>query len=322
MIDYKAFVAKYYSSSSDVKKRDVERFLAHVERLASFQENAKTRRVLKSLPELLTDKRFLCKTFFMQKTNAVSRSHYQKIKNYLLNLFDYLDVCSVVPSQEKVADSREIVYFFKDLDDVFGFVDLVGFAKMDNYDPSEDLIFIKAIAILAWYGFSMQEIVDVRKSDLIAIDGAYGVYLSTSEDTETANSSDKKLIPMTKQAFDILSFCSSLEMYRSFPSGKVQVLKGDPHLLFRPAYVDCDELKKEYPIYLMKYFNNAAADVSDKILSIKNLRKSALFETIREDKTDRSLIEKIMGYTKCPINHAYAYRKQYSRWAELFYKDN
>lgn len=303
MMDYDIFLAKYYSTAGEQKIDDIKRFLSNVESLLGEKDPQ----------ESFKDKGFLCKTFFLQKASSISRPHYQKIKEYLINLLDYFNIEMSIPSREEVLESQEVIAFFKDLDSLLDFIDKIGADKLQGYNPIKDLAYIKSIVILGWYGFTTQEIASMPKRNLMYISGGtFRVF--------RPNSPDREYVDVSQRAFDILSYLQDCEGYRSLPYGKYMPFKGDDYFLFRPTRGD-QEVTEATIIQTIKRFNKEIPSTSGVTINFRNLKKNALFVAVYEDKSDESATKKIMRHMNCSLNLAIGFNKQYYRWVEIFHNN-
>ena len=83
MINYEDFVARYYPTANTARQNDIERFLDNLTDIIGETP----------LKDALKNTQILCSAFYLQKAgNNISRPHYQKIKEYLINLFDFVGV--------------------------------------------------------------------------------------------------------------------------------------------------------------------------------------------------------------------------------------
>lgn len=299
MVDYEVFLGRYYPQASEQREKDVQRFVSHVNDI-----------VEQSSVEQLTSKQTLCNLFFFQATGGVSRSHYQKIKEYLLNLFDYFKLNAEVPSREEVIESQPVVSFFKNFDDMIEFIDYVGESKLAGYNKRIDLMNVKVLAALGWYGLSTAQIANLTKRCTYR-DGATFV---VKADDQTFVIDD-----LTSEMIDTLSH---IDTYHGLPSGKTQNYKGDDTMLFRPTTANCERVTSDTLIQILKRFNAAIPAGQDRAINFRRLRKNAQFVMIYNDKTDRKLVDKIMDYMNCDHRLAYGYKKEYRHWVELFYDEN
>ncbi|MBE7101363.1 MAG: hypothetical protein E7364_07145 [Clostridiales bacterium] len=297
MIDSKAFIEKYYPNANAQRENDVERFLSYVDALLK-EDNPSTR---------LLDKEFLCRTFFLQSTNSISRQHYQKIKEYLLNLFDWFGVLGTVPTREEVMDSQQTSCYFRDLDSILNLIDEIGASLMAGYNPNADLATVKAIVVLGWHGLSPREIAVLKKNELISDDNTRYLLEHNGE-----------MIAIEDSAYTALKALRYLDSYRGLPSGKVRVFKGDESFLFRPT-TSCPRVEENHIILAISRFNSLIPKERNVAIIFRNLRKNALFVKIYQDKSNRTLLEKICSIMGCSENSAFNYREQYYKWVNSIY---
>ena len=295
MINYDEFLDKYYPSANTSRKNDVKRFLENYEKVTKDMQ-----------PQIvLLDKRVVCQLFFLQQTGSISRSHYQKVKEYIINLFDFVGVNGVIPTREEVISSQDKVCFFRSIEALLDFIDKVGSVCMDTYNPTADLVRVKSICVLGWLGFTPSEIANLKKKDLKLSSCNSKFIINHSSDT----------YEISGAPFASLFYLRTLQQYRSIPHGKLMVLKGNEDYLFRPTVSHCDRLDEGQIIQTIKRFNSQIPDLESTSIVFRNLHKNALFLEIYYDKRNNSLIEKIISIMKCTPNSALNYKEQYLKFA-------
>lgn len=300
MLDCKLFLEKYYPNANEQKANDIARFIAYVKSILGTTP----------VEEALKDYKFLCKTFYLQKTGGIVYSHYLKIKDYLLNLFEYYGVESTVPSREDVIAAQTTVCYFKDLDDLLDFIDYVGELKLDNYNKRIDLANIKTVAVLGWYGLTTQEIATLPNACIGTADGSFWVYKP-----------DGSRIEISEHAYSIISILRSLDEYRGFPSGRKIIFKGDNTHLFRTKTSSCEVITEDHIIQIIRRFNDAIPPTCNNAINFRKLKKNALFETVYNDTSDQLVIHKIMKHMECNRNVAQGYKLEYERWLNLYHNE-
>ena len=294
-LDFDAFIARYYYGASESRVCDIRRFLSHINNLLGGSP----------LEIKLLDKDFLCDVFYMQRLGAITRTHYQKIKEYLINLFDWCNISGSVPSQEEVIKSTQIYCYFKDLDSAMNFIDEVGNLLLSNYNKNKDLVIIKSIVILGWYGLSLKDIVQIKKRDVTkAINGGL------------VNVGGKQFL-VDQKSIEVLMRLSSLEGYQSLPNGTYKYLQDFNDYLFRPTSMDCTGMRETYIAQSLQRFNNNVPRHLHQNIAFRNMHRNAMFVNIRKDDSGDSLIQKIMRHTNCSPKQSYSYRTQYLAWLEL-----
>lgn len=294
-LDFDTFIGKYYPNASEQRLSDVKRFLTHISELS----------VDSSLPDKLTDHDFLCNAFYMQRLNSITRTHYQKIKEYLLNLFDWYKIEAKVPTQEEVIEFTQVYAYFRSLESALRFVDHVGELRLANYNSTQDLVIVKSIFILGWYGLSLKEIVALKKVDISKDKNGNGVvHVKDSYITLDSNS------------FDILMNLKYLDSYKSLPNGTLKILKGCEDYLFRPT-TNCNGLTETLLAQFLKRFNDNVPRHLHQNIAFRNIYRNAKFVDVYNDKSTDSLLQKIEKHTSCSPKQAFSYRTQYLAWVEL-----
>ncbi|WP_303341532.1 hypothetical protein [uncultured Duncaniella sp.] len=296
MIDYQDFVARYYPSANNARQDDITRFLDNLVEIIGDTP----------LANALRNTQVLCSAFYLQKIgNNISRPHYQKIKEYLINLFDFVGVDATVPTREEVLASQETICYFRGINELLEFIDKVGSLALTNYNPTADLVRVKSICVLGWLGFTPDEIANIKVRDLSPIDIS-GYKVSNKNGT----------YEVYGQLFAALYYLSGLEEYNGLPSGRRVILKGNDEYLFRPTDANCEKLDGGQIIQIIKRFNHCIPRSIKTSIVFRNLHKNALFLEVYNDATDKSLINKIASIMGCTPNYAFNYRDQYLKFVE------
>lgn len=296
MIDYQDFAARYYPSANTARQNDITRFLDNLAEIIGETP----------LADALKNTQVLCAAFYLQKAgNNISRPHYQKIKEYLINLLDFVGVDATVPTREEVLASQDTICYFRGINELLEFVDKVGNSALANYNPTTDLVRVKSVCVLGWLGFTPDEIADIKVRDLTPID------LSGYKVTNKSGTYE-----VYGQPFTALYYLSGLKEYNGLPSGRRIILKGSDEYLFRPTDANCEKLDGGQIIQIIKRFNNCIPRSMKTSIVFRNLHKNALFIEVYNDTTDKSLINKITSIMGCTLNYAFSYRDQYMKFVE------
>lgn len=305
MLDCNLFIERYYPNANESKISDLKRFINHFEKIIGK----------KTPQEILSDVETVCRLFYLQDAGAIGRTHYQKIKDYVINLFDWFGVQGEVPSREKVLKSSESTCFFQNLKVALNFIDEVGKRKIVDYSPYTDLVTIKTIFVLGWYGLSRTEIVNLKKSDVSEKNGKG--YITLSDRT----------IEIDKTYFESIISLKYLDGYKSLPEGRYREFKSDEAYMFRLTKVyhsetdeDNGQFKETHLVDMLKRFNSQVPfDLNYRIV-FRYIHVNALFTVIYKDKSDKSLSKKIIEITHCSEKQAASYKTQYLAWVETLKK--
>lgn len=294
-LDFDAFIGKYYPNANEQRLNDIRRFLTHISELSAGS----------SLADKLADHDFLCNAFYMQRLNSITRTHYQKIKEYLLNLFDWYKIKAEVPTQEEVIEFTQVYAYFRSLESALRFVDHVGELRLANYNPTQDLVIVKSIFILGWYGLSLKEIVALKKADVSKGKDGNGVVRVVDS-----------YVTLDSSSFDVLMNLKYLDNYKSLPNGTLKTLKGCEDYLFRPT-TNCNGLTETLLAQFLKRFNDNVPRHLHQNIAFRNIYRNAKFVDVYNDKSTDSLLQKIEKHTSCSPKQAFSYRTQYLAWVEL-----
>lgn len=300
MFNHQDFIDKYYPGATDARKADAERFLNRAEEVIGD----------KAPEDVLRDKSAVCKLFYLQQLAFVTRTHYQKIKDYVINLFDWFGVSGEVPTQREVIDAGECIGYFRSLQSALDFIDSVGRYWLPDYHCSEDLITIKAIYVLGWYGLSLDEISSLKKDDIKATENGDGAITLSDRQVKIAGN-----------ILDILTSLKSLESYQSLPNGRTKYLHGDDKDLFRSTSSGETQIDASHLIQILKRFNAQVPSHMRQRIAFRSIRVNALFVEILNDTSEESLLNKILAITHCSPTQAYSYRTQYLAWVDMLDKN-
>lgn len=295
-MDINAFLERYYSTASDDTKLRVTNWIKYVEESAGL---GLSKEVLQS-----KDKLFYC-SLFTKGDTTVARTKYFMVKSWLQNLLNFYDVNVAIPSREDILDTLGNKNYFKDLKELLDYIDYSGDTRIPNYRPASDMLYLKSLCILGWYGFSQEEIVALLISDLRQFEGGY--YIKRND----------TLIPLTDTEFQIIKSFSLTDCCQGYPSGKLVYYK-DTHYLFRPV-LKSDNANKDSTTVLSiktlikKFNNNNPRNIN---ISFVSLRKNRVFTEIYNDKTDIGLSEKIAKHFGSDANLTINLKKEYTSWVK------
>ncbi len=296
MINYDEFIECYYPSVTISRRNSIKSFLNNVTEVVGN----------KPIEEALKNKLTLCDIFYIQKSGNMSRSHYQKIKEYLINLFDFLGIQAIIPTREEVLNSLDNIYYFRGINEMLNFIDEVGEHVLPYYNPTADLVRVKSICVLGWLGFTIEEIVNLKKSNLSLV-GCNGYRLSNKHGT----------FEIFDAPFAALYYLSELNEYKGIPSGKKIVLKSNEEYLFRSQNITREKLDALTIAVILKRFNSCIPSSRHIQILFRNLHKNALFIEIYNDISNRSLMEKITDIMKCDYKVGLSYKEQYNKFVTL-----
>lgn len=249
----------------------------------------------------------VCKLFY-GNSSSLSKAQYYRKRNLVRKLYDWLAAQGAVSDdfhkevyglqlQDVVSDTELRRYYFKDLDEVLDFVTFVGLTK--GMGEPNDMLNIKAIVILCWNQVDLNELQELRKSDLRLEVHAVSV--------------GERQIPLTIEHFNILKSFAEIDVHKGFPSQKQQIYMSSPFLMRSARQVSLSPNNIQKAI---QRFNSVAAK-HGKELSILNLRRNGIFSQVYaagDEKTANTLIQELTG---CDTAFAFGYKEFYEKWKEL-----
>lgn len=293
-MDIEKFITTYYSGSNETKIAAVRNWIAQVEKYANH----------KSISECMRSKEFILTCFYASKTTTVSRAQYHRIKEILLNICDFLYIDeAIIPSREEVIEASFMCGFFKSLQAALSFIDEIGGDLIEDYSVNDGLIRLKSIAILAWIGFTSNEVVELMCSDIVQTND--GFFIRRGE----------KNIPISKDMYEILSLQAEKDYVVTFPRGRSYKYKVETNYLIKNRVGE--QMQTDNIHHLFKQFNDESGSIY--VLSFKGLQMSSLFVKLYEDDTQEDLYTKIQRIANCDKRVSYGYKKIYLQWVKKFF---
>lgn len=294
-MDTEAFIKQYFPEATDATVTRIRNWLKFVEEQLGEPITANA---LKS-----KDKKFYS-ALFIGETSTIANTKYFMVKRWLTYLFDYVGVDNIIiPEREETLDLAANKSFFKSLQELIDYIDYCGRTKIPNINPSINMLYLKSICILGWYGFSHIQMAEALNSDLVTFEGNFCV------------KRDGILIPLKFEEYNILKTFSMTDTHQSYPSGKIIYYKASKYLFkvrntsdsTGEEMVNIDSLK-----LAIKRFNNNNPKKID--ISLRKLRKNKLFIDIYNDKKDLPLCDKIMTHFNTGEDVALVLKKEYTSW--------
>ncbi len=183
--------------------------------------------------------------------------------------------------------------YFRSLDDVMSYIDLVGDSK--GAVDKDSLLSIKACACILWMGIDIYDMIDIKKSDI------------RGNSIEFNN----HLYSMPEPAAKIINRFAMLDNYFDFPGGR-QKTRVNSEYLFRSC--QCDHMNGNQLSCCVYRFNKTAEKYGKKIVTV-SLKKNSILCVARE--TGKDFAEII----NCTPPVAFGLRRYYNKWNEYFWGD-
>ena len=266
-----------------------------------------------SLPEVFPDDAFMIPNrvyaLFCGNGLVVGRSHFYRRRKLILYLYDWLLEQDLVNpafvawvsslTRDKVVAAREIEnLYYKDLDDVLGYISWIG--SLTNLGGYGDLLSLKSIVILSWYGVERIEMTEIKKTDL---DVGHSAVLIHGE--------HEREIVMPGKYLDVLRYYATEDFHRGFPSGKKQVYRPSP-FLFRTERLE--KVTPENILGLISRFNDEAKRYG-RVIRFPQLRRNSVFASVLErDDGKKSVNVLIMEVSGCDKFLASELSHVYEQW--------
>lgn len=270
-------------------KTDYEKWLDR------FHSNLKGDTSKSTIVASLKDKSFLVKLFFYKNRGGVSRSLYYLVRAHIIALADFYNTEPNIPLRDEVLSSQSITSMYKDLDSILRLIEDVKVGKLES---KKDLLNIKVISILGWYGLSLNRITSLKRRDVLEgnLENIPKKYLSIIK--EFATSVFYKNPEITKDDFLFIT------------SGS-----GEP-------------VASNTIVAMLRDFNNSISTTMH-VIVFTNLRKNALFVEIYSDEqsyknkkfTSAELRSKIVEKFSCDQKVAFGFALEYKQWKKTTYNN-
>lgn len=259
-------------------------------------------------PEQLSEPMKIIQLLYGQTETLGKAKYYSRLKLVRM-LYEWLEEQGLVSDavlqyvnglkfQDVVSEYELMKYYFSSLEDVISYITFVGAQK--GLGDQDDLLHIKTIAILAWYGLDSEQILSMTKIGISRMDNRIRV-------------GDDIIHIQDAEHMTILRRFASLDMHRGFPSQKSQTYVSTPYLMRteRQPTMNLNSLR-----CIIHRFNVEAKKYGKQI-SVLHLRKNGWFyQMIHSDgrKSDHAMIVELAG---CDAALACSYRCCYDRWKKL-----
>lgn len=297
------FITKYYPDTAKIRTNELRNWLEWINS-GIWQE---------PLEKVLQNKSSIMKILTSFSTVSFSKTYYYRIKDYILNLADYLGITSVpIPSLNEFVEQQETNFYFKNLQEIFDLIDNVGKELFPDYYPNIDLVNIKSFVILGWKGLTPEQIPFLKKADLVQEDHNYFLYV---------NKNTK--IQLTEKEFTILSNQAKALQYRSLPSGAYVDYKDSEFLFSITRQITGTEpyIKKNRIFQFIKAFNDVAEPRFNKTITFSKLPENALFDELIHDCSPDPLSTKIRKRTNASPNLVTTIKIRFQKWKDTYYTD-
>ena len=255
-----------------------------------------------------------CQLFYVK--SKIGKTQFFRVKKYVNELYSWLlEQGKVTQAQyekvvsltiDDVLDEEQIrKCYFATLNDALDFVSVVGGRR--GLNGEDDLLAIKSIVILSWFGFSRSEIANAKKSNLIASDNS----IARADGTVTV---------LPPECFKILHRFSQLDIQRLFPTGNVYELPQSIYLMrtWKNAHVTAVSVSQS-----VLEFNKYAEEQTGHVLSTRALRHNMVLVAMLNNKEQDSfsltnLVKEITGGTNALVSW---YKALYVKWKAVFYPE-
>lgn len=245
---------------------------------------------------------------FYYGVDKVYKSLYFRRKRIICTFYDWLYEQGEV-SKEKVeyvhnlqledviADQEMNRFYFASLDLVLEYIAEVG--KGRQMGGEFDMLNIKTIAILAWYGFGTEEMVDIQKADL--------------NEKESVIKHNDEATFIDQEYMSILMRFAKNDSHLGFPAGNPQKYKPSLYLMrsARQEHMTANNIWGA-----IKRFNYVGAE-HGMALSIQCLRWCGIFRRIYDSDSGESVNALIQREFGCDKAFASAYADRYERWKQV-----
>lgn len=245
---------------------------------------------------------------------CASKSQFYRKKRLILLLYtwllengkvsrEYIDKIATLRLSDVISVNELKTFYFKSLDSTLEFISEIG--SINGLDLPTDLVNLKSIVILAWNSVTLQETINLLKSDLDIAHNAIHI-----------RGDNERIITLESKYFEVLRLYANEDEHNGFPTGKKQVYLPSPYL-FRSARRK--QIKLSNARSYLKRFNDEAKKYRHK-LGLPQLRKNSVFcKILEQDDGNKTINSLAMELKNCERAEAYAYAQSYMRWKQLYH---
>lgn len=243
----------------------------------------------------------------------MSKPQFYRIKKYVKELYQWffeqgavtqsqIDFVKSVTIDDVVSQEEMSLYYFPNLDGALDFVTSVG--AMNGLGDRNDMLMMKSIVVLSWYGVDVQQILSIRKSDL-------------SYTTQTLFVDGDKAIKMEASHFDILYRFAMIDSHRGFPTGNMLVFQDSPYLMRTARSI---QMNSNTVYQAIKRFNVVASAMSGRKIGISALQTNGVFcKMLTGGQESKDLTNTVQSATGCDRHEAFWYKAKYEKWKGVYY---
>ena len=248
-------------------------------------------------------------SLFYGEAPTLGKALFFKNKKMVISFYRWLEQEGIVTSElrsqvenlklDDVAMSQFAIYYYKNIDDVLGYIDQL--VRIRRCDP-DSVLFVKSVIILTWYQVTLEEMVLIKKGDLV-ID---------SKMVQIPCEPQKTLF-LEEKYFNILLQYADLQSYESPLSQRRFVLSYSRYLFRTYRY---SQMSANSVSCKIKAFNSAVC--TNKELHLPEIAKNGVFyEVLKNNKS--SINAEIQRITGCDKPAASGYARLYEGWKRMYY---
>lgn len=248
-------------------------------------------------------------SIFYVYNDTVAMSKFYSVKRFLILLYEWLiqqkyadkwtlEKIKSIRIEDVLSETFVKQFLYKNLDSILEMVCEVG--NKIGLSNEEDLLDIKSLVILMFYGVEYKDIIDIKKSDL------YGNKIKVGNE----------IITLDDKSFKILSMYAETDPFSSFPSGKSRV-RVPSDFLFRSSMKN--KLTSSNLRFAFARFNEVAKDYYVQLDRLR-LYKNGMFVRIYEVENNyESIQDAIREVTKVKSRGSvYDIKELYEVWKRVY----
>ena len=330
---YQSFIDAFYKDNKEITNDRVVRVAKKIDNIFVQLKGANKTPAKNTWNEMFSSKDLIELIFHPTMSKSYDLNTFNRTKSIVLKFITHLYNNNLLDEKDaKIAFVNSIKYedimhlynssnvLYKDLKSVIDELDKIGAyhfsilkesnPKVADYIPNEQLLHIKAIVILSWYGFIAKEMIEIEKSNVVHIRDEYYI------------KHNKTKVTISQFAYNILQLYIKAKSHRTVPGYRLINYKDSSKLIrLKSKKVTVPTLNNFVKVF-NEYISTTPFDIR---ISFTTLKQCNIFNKIYQ-KVSTSKVTPFQAaklYNPDDDNSSIFYLvNKYKLWKNLFYPDN
>lgn len=330
---YQSFIDEFFKDNKEITNDRVIRVVKKIDNIFVQLKDTNKTPAKNIWNEIFSSKDLIELIFHPTMSKSYDLNTFNRTKNIVLKFIMHLYNNNLLDEKDaKISFVNTIKYedimhlynssnvLYKDLESVIEELDKIGIyhfttlketnPKVVDYIPNEQLLHIKTIIILSWYGFIAKEMIEIEKSNVVNIRDEYYI------------KHNKTKVAISQFAYNILQLYIKAKSHRTVPGYKLINYKDSSKLIrLKSKKVTVPTLNNFIKVF-NEYISTTPFDIR---ISLTTLKQCNIFNKIYQ----KVSTSKITPFQAAKLYNAddnqasiYYLVNKYKIWKSLFHPDN